>query len=77
MASEFATPPAFRWVHFRYAVSKDLHVFMEKPLTVDGPTSRRILELGKQAARARLTGEPSDLARALDAHRDHPRRVSR
>jgi hypothetical protein len=36
-------------VHFRYAVSKDLNVFMEKPLTVDGPTSRRILELGKQA----------------------------
>jgi hypothetical protein len=44
-----ATPPAFRWAHFGYAVKKGLHVFMEKPLTADGPTSRRILEFGKQA----------------------------
>src|SRR5579862_4925756 len=28
------TPPAFRWVHFRYAISKKLNVFMEKPATV-------------------------------------------
>ncbi len=44
-----ATPPAFRWAHLDYAVGKGLHAFMEKPLTADGPTSRRILELGKQA----------------------------
>ncbi len=49
-----ATPPAFRWVHFGYAVEKGLHVFMEKPLTVDGPTSRRMLEFGKQAAAKNL-----------------------
>jgi predicted dehydrogenase len=49
-----ATPPAFRWAHFDYAVSKGLHVFMEKPLTVDGPTSRRMLETGKQAAAKNL-----------------------
>ena len=29
-----ATPPAFRWVHFGYAIEKGLNVFMEKP--VDG-----------------------------------------
>jgi predicted dehydrogenase len=46
-----ATPPAFRWVHFSYALSKRLHVFMEKPLTVDGPTSRRMLALGEEATR--------------------------
>lgn len=45
----FATPPAFRWVHFAYAIEKGLNVFMEKPVTVDGPTTRRMLELGKQA----------------------------
>ncbi|MCP4612185.1 MAG: Gfo/Idh/MocA family oxidoreductase [Planctomycetes bacterium] len=45
----FATPPAFRWVHFKYAIKKGLNVFMEKPVTVDGPTSRRMFELGKQA----------------------------
>lgn len=48
------TPPAFRWVHFQYAVAKKLHVFMEKPVTVDGPTSRRMLQLGKDASSARL-----------------------
>ncbi len=45
----FGTPPAFRWVHFAYAIEKGLNVFMEKPVTVDGPTTRRMLELGKQA----------------------------
>lgn len=44
-----ATPPAFRWVHFQYAISKKLNVFMEKPVTVDGPTSRRMLELAAQS----------------------------
>lgn len=50
----FATPPAFRWVHFTYAVKKGLNVFMEKPVTVDGPTSRRMFELGKQASAKNL-----------------------
>jgi len=45
----FATPPAFRWVHFKYAIEKGVNVFMEKPVTVDGPTSRRMLELGEAA----------------------------
>lgn len=48
------TPPAFRWVHFSYAISKKLNVFMEKPVTVDGPTSRRMLELGEAASAANL-----------------------
>ena len=50
----FATPPAFRWVHFTYAVQKGLNVFMEKPVTVDGPTTRRMIELGKAAAAKNL-----------------------
>ena len=37
------TPPAFRWVHFTYAIEKGLNVFMEKPVTVDGPTTRKML----------------------------------
>ena len=44
-----ATPPGFRWVHFAYAVQKGLHVFMEKPVTVDGPTSRRMFKLAEEA----------------------------
>ncbi len=45
----FATPLAFRWVHFGYAIEKGLNVFMEKPLTSDGPTSRRMLKLAQDA----------------------------
>lgn len=48
------TPPAFRWVHYKYAISKKLNVFMEKPVTVDGPTSRRMLELNKEAEKLNL-----------------------
>ena len=44
------TPPAFRWVHFTYAISKKLNVFMEKPVTVDGPTSRRMIQLADEAS---------------------------
>lgn len=45
----FASPLAFRWVHFQYAIDKGLHVFMEKPLVADGPTGKRMLELAKKA----------------------------
>jgi predicted dehydrogenase len=45
----FTTPLAFRWVHFGYAIEKDLNVFMEKPLTADGPSSRKMFELAEQS----------------------------
>jgi hypothetical protein len=48
------TPPAFRWVHFSYAIKKGLNVFMEKPVTVDGPTTRRMLELAEASKRKNL-----------------------
>ena len=50
----FATPPGFRWVHFTYAIQKGLNVFMEKPVTVDGPTSRKMFELAEQATAKNL-----------------------
>ena len=49
-----ATPLAFRWVHFGYAIEKGLHTFMEKPLTVDGPSTRKMLALGEKAAQKNL-----------------------
>src|SRR2546429_4193861 len=48
------TPLAFRWVHFTYAIQKGLNVFMEKPLTADGPTSRRMLQLAEEATAKNL-----------------------
>jgi predicted dehydrogenase len=50
----FATPPAFRWVHFGYAIEKGVNVFMEKPVTVDGPTTRKMLALADQSAKKNL-----------------------
>lgn len=50
----FATPPAFRWVHFTYAIQKNLNVFMEKPVTVDGPTTRRMLKLAEESVKKNL-----------------------
>jgi predicted dehydrogenase len=48
------TPVAFRWVHFAYAIARGLNVFMEKPISVDGPTTRRMLQLGEEAAKKNL-----------------------
>jgi predicted dehydrogenase len=50
----FATPPAFRWVHFTYAIEKGLNVFMEKPITVDGPTTRKLLKLAEESVKKNL-----------------------
>src|SRR5262249_57129197 len=58
-----ATPPAFRWPMFTYAIEKRLNVFMEKPISVDGPTSRRMFALGEQAGRANLKGAGGPVCR--------------
>jgi predicted dehydrogenase len=49
-----ATPPAFRWLHFTYAIEKGLNVFMEKPVTVDGPGTRRMFKLAEEAKKKNL-----------------------
>jgi predicted dehydrogenase len=48
------TPVAFRWVHFRYAIQKGVNVFMEKPVTVDGPTTRRMIQLAEESTKKNL-----------------------
>ncbi|MCL2349230.1 MAG: gfo/Idh/MocA family oxidoreductase [Planctomycetaceae bacterium] len=49
-----ATPPAFRPVHFEHAVSKNVHVFMEKSFAVDAPGVRRVIATGKRAGEKNL-----------------------
>ncbi len=71
----FATPPAFRWVHFTYAIEKGLNVFMEKPLTVDGPTSKRMLALGEAAAKKNLKVGVGLMSRHSRALQELARRV--
>ncbi len=48
------TPLAFRAVMFQYAIEKGLNVFMEKPVTADGPTSRKMLALAEEASKKSL-----------------------
>ena len=66
----FATPPAFRWVHFQYAVEKGVNVFMEKPVTVDGPTSRRMFGLGALATQKNLKVGVGLMCRHCEARRE-------
>jgi len=71
----FATPPAFRWAHFTYAVEKGLNVFMEKPVTVDGPTSKRMLGLGEAAKKKNLKVGVGLMSRHSRALADLAKRV--
>jgi predicted dehydrogenase len=49
-----ATPPGFRPIHFEYAVQKDKHVFMEKPVSTDAPGIRRVLAAAEVAKQKNL-----------------------
>ncbi|MCH2207735.1 MAG: Gfo/Idh/MocA family oxidoreductase [Lentisphaerales bacterium] len=44
-----ATPPHFRPIHLEYAVEKKKHVFMEKPVAVDGPGIRSVIASSAKA----------------------------
>ncbi len=64
------TPPAFRWVHFTYAIEKGLNVFMEKPVTIDGPTTRRMLALNDKAIAKNLKVGVGLMCRHCEARRE-------
>ncbi len=49
-----ATPPGFRPIHLAAAIAADKHVFMEKPVAVDGPGIRSVLESVAQAKEKKL-----------------------
>jgi len=49
-----ATAPAFRPIHFEYAVQRGVHVFMEKSFGVDAPGVRRILRADELARQKNL-----------------------
>ncbi|MBI5396721.1 MAG: Gfo/Idh/MocA family oxidoreductase [Verrucomicrobia bacterium] len=49
-----ATPLAFRGLHLEYAIQKGLHAFMEKPLTSDGPSTRKLFQLADEADKKKL-----------------------
>ena len=49
-----ATPPHFRPQHLAYAVEKGKHAFVEKPVAVDAPGVRSIIETCKKAKEKNL-----------------------
>lgn len=50
-----ATPPAFRPEHLMAAVNAGKHVFCEKPVAVDAPGVRKVLEAAKKAKEKNLS----------------------
>ncbi|MGE3314781.1 MAG: Gfo/Idh/MocA family protein [Planctomycetaceae bacterium] len=65
-----ATPPAFRWVQFSYAIDRGLNVFMEKPISVDGPTSKKMMKLGEDAKKKNLKVGVGLMCRHCTARRE-------
>ncbi len=70
-----ATPPAFRWVQFTYAIEKGLNVFMEKPVTVDAPTTLKMLELSKKAKAKNLKVAVGLMCRHCKARQELANRI--
>jgi predicted dehydrogenase len=69
------TPPAFRWVHFKYAIEKGVNVFMEKPVAVDGPTASRMIKLGEEATKKNLKVGVGLMCRHCDARGELFKRI--
>jgi myo-inositol 2-dehydrogenase / D-chiro-inositol 1-dehydrogenase len=62
-----ATPPGFRPSHFEEAVRQGKHIFMEKPVAVDGPGVRKVLAAAEDAKKKNLK-----VAVGLQRHHQKP-----
>jgi predicted dehydrogenase len=66
----FATPVAFRAVQLAYAIEKGVHAFMEKPISLDGPSTKRMLELAPLADAKNLKVGVGLMCRHCDRRRE-------
>jgi len=71
----FTSPCAFRWVHYQYAIKRGLNVFMEKPVTPDGHSSRKMLELNEEAKKLNLKVGVGLMCRHSQARRELKSRI--
>ena len=70
-----ATPPAFRWLHFGHAIDKHINVFMEKPTTVDGPSTRKMLKLADESQKKNLKVGVGLMWRHCEARKELVKRI--
>lgn len=70
-----ATPPGFRPMHFEEAVKEGKHVFMEKPVAVDIPGIRKVLEVAQEAKRKKLNVVVGLQRRYQDNYREAIKRI--
>ena len=69
------TPPGFRPMQFEAAVKAGKHVFMEKPLAVDGPGVRRIMAANEKAKKKGLLVAVGHHLRHEVKHKEAVRRI--
>lgn len=70
-----ATPPVFRPLHVEYAVSKGVHIFMEKPFATDSPGTRRLQAAVKKAEEKNLKVACGLMWRHCDARVEVVKRI--
>ncbi|TMU50710.1 Gfo/Idh/MocA family protein [Flagellimonas algicola] len=70
-----ATPPPFRPLHFEAAVTAGKHTFLEKPLAVDVPGYRKVMETGLLADQKKLVVSVGLQFRYSDAVQEMVKRV--
>ncbi len=69
------TPPGFRPQQFEAAVKAGKHVFMEKPVAVDGPGVRQVLAANEEAKKKGLAVAVGHHLRHEDKHREVVKRI--
>jgi myo-inositol 2-dehydrogenase/D-chiro-inositol 1-dehydrogenase len=71
-----ATPPAFRPEHFEAAINAGKHVFAEKPVAIDAPGVRKVIEAGRKARDKNLSVVSGFCYRYEYAKREFYRRLA-
>jgi len=71
-----ATPPVFRPVHLNAAIKAGKHVFMEKPVAVDPPGARKVIEAGDLAKQKGLSVVAGTQRRYQKAYRENAYAIS-
>ena len=70
-----ATPPHFRPLHLKAAVEAGKHVFAEKPVAVDAPGVRLVLDTCEEARRRQLTIISGLALRYSNGHRETIKKI--